>query len=171
MATIERVEAVVSPLLEPHGLHLYDLELAGLTLRVLVDRPGGVDLDVLAQVTRELSSALDAHDPMPGRYTLEVSSPGLERPLRRPGHFAAAVGTRIRVKTHPGVEGDRRLEGLLLAADDEGIAVEVDGGSRRLRHDEIERARTVFEWGSTGGAPTPSRGRTRGRARGKASTT
>ncbi|MGI9119349.1 MAG: ribosome maturation factor RimP [Acidimicrobiales bacterium] len=164
MATIETVERVVSPLLEPHGLHLYDVEFAGPTLRVLVDGPGGVDLDVLSQVTRELSSALDAHDPMPGRYTLEVSSPGLERPLRRPAHFAAAVGARIRVKTHPGVEGERRLEGELVAADDDGIAVEVDGGPRRLRHEEIERARTVFEWGSGRGAPTPSRGKGKGKA-------
>ncbi len=76
--------------------HLYDVEHAGSLLRILVDRPGGVDLDLLAQVTRELSSALDAADPLPGRYTLEVSSPGLERPLRRPEHFDAAIGATIR---------------------------------------------------------------------------
>ncbi|MGI8758201.1 MAG: ribosome maturation factor RimP [Acidimicrobiales bacterium] len=150
---------LVPPLLEPRGLHLYDVEHAGGTLRVLVDRSGGVDLDLLAEVTRELSSALDAVDPVPGRYTLEVSSPGLERPLRRPDHFSAAVGNRVRVKTSRGTEGDRRVEGTLVAADDEGIAIEEEGGLRRLRYAEVERARTVFEWEPAGRRPTPSRGK------------
>ncbi len=159
MATlIERVERLVSPLLESRGLHLYDVEHTGANLRVLVDRPGGVDLDLLAEVTRDLSSVLDAEDPLPGRYTLEVSSPGLERPLRRPAHFSAAVGTSIRVKTRPGTEGERRVQGVLVAADDEGVVVEVGGARRRLDHHEIERAKTVFDWQPAGPRPTPSRG-------------
>ena len=158
-STIETVAQLVLPLLEPRGLHLYDVEHAGGTMRVLVDRVGGVDLGVLAEVTRELSSALDDADPLPGRYTLEVSSPGLERPLRRPDHFSAAIGTRVRVKTRRDTEGDRRVEGTLVSADDEGIAIEGEGGLRRLRHAEIERARTVFEWEPAGRRPTPSRGK------------
>jgi ribosome maturation factor RimP len=81
-----------------------------------------------------------------------VSSPGLERPLRTPEHFAAVVGRRVSVKTHPGVEGDRRLEGELLAADDNGFVVAAAGGERSLAYADVERARTVFEWG---GAPKP----------------
>lgn len=162
MATLtERVEHLVTPMLDARGLTLYDVEHVGATLRVLVDRPGGVDLDLLAQITRELSSALDGADPMPGRYTLEVSSPGLERPLRRPAHFDAALGTSVKVKTRPGTDGDRRVDGMLVAADEEGITVDAAGEHRRLGYDEIERAHTVFDWQPAGPRPTPSRGKAR----------
>jgi ribosome maturation factor RimP len=160
MGTTEVVEQVVAPLLEPRDLRLYDVELAGGTLRVVVERPGGIDLETLGELTREVSAALDAADPLPGRYTLEVSSPGLERTLRRPEHFAGAVGTRIRVKTRPGTEGDRRAEGELVAVDGDGITIRADGGERTLALSEIERARTVFEWGPA----------TAGGKRGKATT-
>jgi ribosome maturation factor RimP len=155
-STVERVRAVVEPVVAAADLELYDVELAGGVLRVLVDRSGGVDLAVLGEVTRAVSEALDADDPFPGRYTLEVSSPGLERKLRTPAHFAAALGKKVRVRTVPGTEGERRLEGELTAADDEGVTVATDEGDRRLTHAEIERARTVFEWGPT---PPPGRGR------------
>ncbi|CAN5230600.1 ribosome maturation factor RimP [soil metagenome] len=158
---LDTVEQLVAPLLERRDIRLYDVEHAGATLRVLVDRPGGIDLEVLTEVTRELSSALDDVEPVPGRYTLEVSSPGLERPLRRPDHFSDALGTKVRIKTRPEVEGERRVEGVLVAADDDGIAVETEGGQRRLGHDQIERARTVFDWGPSGPRPTPSRGKQR----------
>ena len=156
MTVTDEVRRVVEPILEGRGLELYDLELAGRTLRVLVDRQGGVDIDTLGHLTREVSAALDERDPVPGgRYTLEVSSPGLERPLRRPDHFRKAVGTRIAVKTTPADEGDRRVDGELSAADDDGITVALStGGERRLSYDSIERARTVFEWGP---APAPGR--------------
>ncbi len=171
---IEHVEGVVAPLLQARGLDLYDVELAGAVLRVLVEGPCGVDLAVLGEVSGEISSALDRADPIPGRYTLEVSSPGLERPLRRPPHFAAAVGTRVRLKTRPGAPGERRVEGELAAADDEGVTVDVGSERRRLAYDQIERAQVVFDWGPpprqgrSGGAPT-----TRGskRSTGKANAT
>ena len=108
-STVERVRAVVEPVVAAADLDLYDVELAGGTLRVLVDRAGGVDLSVLGDVTRGVSEALDADDPLPGRYTLEVSSPGLERKLRTPEHFAAALGKQVRVRTLPGTEGEARL--------------------------------------------------------------
>lgn len=158
---LDKVGQLVAPLLERRDIRLYDVEQAGATLRVLVDRPGGVDLDLLAEVTRELSSALDDVEPVPGRYTLEVSSPGLERPLRRPDHFSAAIGTKIRIKTGAEVEGDRRVEGVLVTADDDSVTVETEGGLRRLSHDEISSARTVFDWGSSGPRPSPSRGKQR----------
>ena len=161
MGTKEQVRAVVSPVVEEAGLELYDVELGGALVRVFVDRPGGIDLASLDATTRAVSRALDAEDPMPGRYTLEVSSPGLERPLRTPRHFEAAVGTRVRVKTRPGVEGDRRVDGELVAADDEGFAVETVEGSRRLAYGDVERARTVFEWGP---APKPTTRARRARA-------
>ena len=123
MSFPERVRVLVEPLVAADGLELYDLELAGGVLRVLVDRPGGVGLDDITGLTRELSRALDQDDPLDGRYTLEVSSPGVERPLRTPAHFAAAVGHTVKVKTVAGVEGDRRVEGTLQTADADGVVV------------------------------------------------
>ena len=148
MATTDEIADLVEPILRDRGHELYDVELTGSTIRVLVDKEGGVALDDLESVSRAISSALDDADPMPSRFYLEVSSPGLERPLRRPGHFARAVGSTVKVKTHPQVEGDRRVDGVLLAADDDGVTIEAGGHERRLTYDQIERARTVFEWGA-----------------------
>jgi len=155
MTVVERVRAVVSPLLADLGLEVYDVEHAGGTLRITVDREGGVDLDTIALATRVVSRQLDHADPIPGRYTLEVTSPGLERNLRTPAHFERAVGTVVNVRTHPDVEGERRVRGELAAVDGDGITIKQDDGvERRLRYDEIERARTVFEWGPT---PRPAK--------------
>lgn len=148
MSTSDRVHELVVPILDAAGLDLYDLELAGGTLQVLVDKDGGVGVDELATVSRQISRTLDEHDPIEGHYTLEVSTPGLERPLRTPAHFARAVGTSVKVKTKPGVEGERRLAGTVADAGDDTVTFAVsDGTSRTLRYDDIERARTTFEWG------------------------
>jgi ribosome maturation factor RimP len=148
MTVVDRVRALVSPLLADLGLEIYDLEHTGGVLRVTVDREGGVDLDTIALATRIVSRELDHSDPIPGRYTLEVTSPGLERTLRTPTHFAGAVGTVVTVRTRPETEGERRAKGELVAADDRGITVKQgDGVERFVPYDDIERARTVFEWG------------------------
>ena len=151
---VDRVHHLVQPLLAVQGLDVVDVEHRGGVLRVTVDRPGGVDLDAIADATRQVSAVLDREDPVPGRYLLEVSSPGLERPLRTPAHFQRVVGSTVAVKTRPGADGERRLEGVLEAADDDGIVVE----GRRLPYEEVERARTVFRWGP---APRPARPRRR----------
>jgi ribosome maturation factor RimP len=155
-----RVSELVEPLIAAHGAELYDVVLGGATLQVLVG--GGVDLDALADLTREISKALDEHDPMPDRYTLEVSTPGLERTLRTPHHFTGAIGERVKVKIKPGPSGrgsgeqgeTRRLDGVVTGADDQGFVVDTGTEQRRLSYDDVERARTVFEWG-----PTPKKGR------------
>jgi ribosome maturation factor RimP len=156
-----RVRELVEPMLAEGGLELVDVRFAAGTLQVFVDRPGGIDLDTISTVSTSVSRLLDEHDPVPGRYSLEVSSPGLERPLRRPEHFRRFVGTTVAVRTGPEVEGERRLEGTLEAADDEGIVV----AGRRLRYDEIERARTVFAWGA---APKPGSRPAKGKVSGTA---
>jgi ribosome maturation factor RimP len=140
VSTVERVRQVVEPILAARSLELYDIELAGAAVRVVVETS---DLEAIAQLTRAISRALDDADPIPERYTLEVSSPGLERTLRTPAHFRGAVGSVVSIKTNAGVEGERRIKDVLTDADDDGITV----GARTLRYDEIERARTVFEWG------------------------
>jgi ribosome maturation factor RimP len=135
------------------GLELVDAEVRVGLVRVVVDREGGADVDALAAATRAVSKALDDHDPQPGRrYTLEVSSPGLERPLRAPEHFVRAVGETVTVRTSTGSKGERRVKGRLVAADQDGFVVEAEGpdeGGRRFAYSEVERARTVFEWPSS----------------------
>jgi len=157
VSIVERVREIVEPLLARHSLEVYDVELTGSQLRVTINRPApstdGLDLETIAQATRLVSLALDEHDPIDGRYTLEVSSPGLERTLRTPLHFTRAVGSLVNLKTRPGIEGERRVRGVLAEADDDGVVV--DG--RRVGYDEIERARTVFEWGPPAKPAKPPR--------------
>src|SRR5215207_5860794 len=101
MAMIERVRDLVLPILADHEVEFYDIEIEGPLVRVVVDRSGGLDLDVLSAVTRAVSRALDDADPIGHRYTLEVTSPGLERKLRTPEQFVRAVGETVKVKTTP----------------------------------------------------------------------
>jgi ribosome maturation factor RimP len=155
--TVDRIGDLVLPLVDAAEARLYDVELASGTLRITIDRPGGVPIGVIGRLTREISHLLDEEDPIAGRYTLEVSSPGLERNLRRPDHFIGAVGSVVAVKTRPNTGGDRRITGELLAADDTAATIAMrdappDAEPRRVAYDDIERARTVFEWGP---APKP----------------
>jgi ribosome maturation factor RimP len=160
MSTVDQVRELVEPLVAGDGLELVDVEHGGGLLRITLDRPGGIDLDAITAASERISALLDLHDPIPGgRYTLEVTSPGLERPLRTPAHFRRFVGSAVNVKTRPEAEGDRRVQGILREADDEGIAVVLSDGPssgsvRRLAYADIERARTVFEWAAP---PKPGR--------------
>ncbi len=157
MDTASRVRDLVVPEIQAAGAELYDVELSGGLLRITIDRPGGVDLEVIGTVTRAVSRLLDDADPIAGEYTLEVTSPGLERPLRTPEHFERAVGDTVTVKTRPGVDGDRRIKGVIVSTDDQTFTVRLDGSeaTRTIAYGDVERARTVFEWGP---APKPGKG-------------
>jgi ribosome maturation factor RimP len=160
MDAANRVRLLVVPVVEAAGASLYDLEHTGGVVRITVDRPGGVDIELIGQLSREISRLLDDEDPIAGQYTLEVSSPGLERPLRRPEHWAGAIGAMVNVKTRAGVEGERRIKGVVRSLDGETVTIALDpsdsaaelGTNRVLDLADIERARTVFEWGP---APKP----------------
>jgi ribosome maturation factor RimP len=161
VTTVEQVERVVAPVVASSGLELVDVEVRPGTVRVTVDRAGGVDLDVLGAATSAISHALDQWDAVGGgSYELEVSSPGLERRLRRPEHFQHQVGSLVSIRTKPGVEGERRLEGRLVAAGPQGFRLEAEsiaGGSRELAYAEVDRAHTVFDWrAALAGTQAPS---------------
>ena len=154
---VEDLIPVLEPMLAAAELELVDVELRSGVLLVTVDRPGGVDLEALTDANRAVSTVLDALDPIPGRYTLEVSSPGVERTLRTPAHFVKAIGETVSVKTRPQVPGDRRRRGVLVAADDHGLTLAEEGGPDEgvhLGYSDIDKARTVFVWG-----PEPKAGR------------
>lgn len=158
----DKVAALVAPMAADLGLEIYDIDYAGGVLKVVLDTPpggpSGVSLDSLALVTRLLGRELDHSDPIPGRYTLEVTSPGLERTLRRPEHFAREVGKVVNVRLHQPVNGTRRIQGLLAAANADTVTVHAETGSVDIAIGDIERARTVFEWG-----PAPKPGKSSGK--------
>lgn len=138
-------------LLEPGvkalGFELVDVELAGShhhpTLRVYIDSAQGVVVDDCARVSRQLSALLDVEDPVPGHYTLEVSSPGLDRPLVTPEDFKRYVGETIKVKMHEPVLGRKNFSGRLLDVAADHVVVEVDKENFDLAFDGMERARLV----------------------------
>ncbi len=151
MDETERLVDALSPVVQASGLELVDVVVGRSQVQVTVDRPGGVDLDALAGANQELSRTLDRLDLFPGSYTLEVSSPGLERRLRTPAHFERAVGETVSVRIAAGEHPIRRVRGVLVAADETGCTLEgpeVPEGSIHLDYVAIERARTLFEWGS-----------------------
>ena len=152
MGQAEAVRALVEPVLASEGLELYDCELKPGLLSVVVDGPDGIDVDRLGTISQRLSRLLDERDAIQSRYTLEVTSPGLERQLRTPEHFRKAVGELVAVRTtgEAAAEGDRRVQATLDAVDDAGITV----GGKHIPYDQIDRARTVFEWG---GQPKPGK--------------
>lgn len=156
MGQAELVRELVEPLLVSSDLELVDVEVERGVLRLSLDRPGGIDLKAIAEISPVITAALDDADPISESYQLEISSPGLERPLRTPEHFARFLGSKVTVRTLPGVPGERRVTGTLSDADDLGIQVLADGVAepRPILYSQIERARTVFEWGP---APKPGK--------------
>jgi ribosome maturation factor RimP len=140
----ERVWEIAEPLVTHEGLEMVDVEFRretrGMVLRLYLDREGGISLDDLARVSRQLGDLLDVHDAVPGAYTLEVSSPGINRRLRRPEHFRRYLGKRVRVRTAGPVAGRRGFFGTLQSVDSDGIVVDEGGRSHVIRFIEIAQA-------------------------------
>jgi ribosome maturation factor RimP len=161
------VEALVGPVIESAGLHLWDLrwgrESGRRVLRVYVDREGGVDLDAIAAVSEKISRRLDLEGFAPGPYELEVSSPGLERTLREPRHFHRTVGERVKVRTASRGGEARSLQGTLASADAREIVLATDGGEVRIPYADVTSARTMVDWESPAGPAHASRSSARGR--------
>jgi ribosome maturation factor RimP len=146
---------MVSPILDDLNLELYDLEFAGGVLKVTIDTPpgspSGVDIDQISLVTRTLGRELDHNEnAVPGRFTLEVTSPGLERTLRTARHFAREVGKSITVRLVSDLDGRRRLAGILLAATDTHATVRLTENSETIEFplSMVDKAKTVFVWES-----------------------
>ncbi|MDE2263270.1 MAG: ribosome maturation factor RimP [Gammaproteobacteria bacterium] len=141
----ERLIALIEPLVGRLGYELVELEQSSgrgsAVVRIFIDSPAGVGLTDCERVSREVSALLDVEDPIPIAYRLEVSSPGLDRVLRTPAHFARFVGSRVFVELAAPREGRRRYTGKLLSADEAGIALEVDGQRVLVSFAEIGKAR------------------------------
>ena len=175
-ATIEHeIQRLIEPLVADFGAEVFDVTWGGGRLKVAVEAPGGIDTTTLSQVSRTISQELDLHDPIPSRYTLEVSSPGLERRLRCPEHFAKSIGRTVTVKLR---DGKTRLSGVIVEATDAEVTLRVEGDASSdtgsdvsndieadtatnlatdtdiarnhdaitICYDDIARAQTVFQW-------------------------
>ena len=143
----EQVWAIAEPLVTHEGLEIVDVEFRresrGMVLRLYLDRcggGGGVSLDDLTRVSRQLGDVLDVHNAVPGSYNLEVSSPGINRRLRRPDHFRRYVGKKVRVRTAEPLDGRRAFTGVLEAVDSDAIVVGTAEGRHTIRFAEISQA-------------------------------
>jgi ribosome maturation factor RimP len=155
-SVVERARRALEPVLVRDGYELVDVEWVRgggrFTLRVLIDRPGGVNIDDCQLVSRTIEPILDVEDFIEPAYDLEVSSPGLDRPLRTPEHFARHAGQRIQVKaygpvagTAPGSPARKSWTGALRGFSDGAVLVDVDGVLHRIPHDQIAKAHLEYD--------------------------
>ncbi|MEJ2603355.1 MAG: ribosome maturation factor RimP [Gammaproteobacteria bacterium] len=145
--TEDEIRRLLEPAIEGMGYELVDLDARiggrnGL-LRLYIDSADGVGLDDCEKVSNQVSGVLDVEDPIPGEYVLEVSSPGLDRPLTRPEHFERFTGHEAKIVLRVPLDGRRRFRGWLEGVEDDVVQVRVDGQLFRLRIADIETARLV----------------------------
>lgn len=143
----EHVQRLLEPVVTGLGYELIGVELAqgpgGSILRVYIDRDDGITLDDCERVSHQVSGLLDVEDPIRGQYALEVSSPGLDRPLFTPAHYARFTGETVRLQLSRPLNGRRRFKGRLTEAGDEEIVIEQDGETVRIPFECIEKGRLV----------------------------
>ncbi|MBR7073231.1 MAG: ribosome maturation factor RimP, partial [Eubacterium sp.] len=130
--TVQKVEEIIKPFADELGLSIWDVtykkEGTNWYLRVFIDKEGGISIDDCVNLTHAVSKPLDEADPIPQNYTLEISSPGVERELVREEHFAANIGNPVFLRTIRPIDGVRDFKGILKSYEDKKITVELDGG-------------------------------------------
>ena len=145
---------VLTPRADQEHVEIVTIEIVGAkkapTIRVYIDTDHGVSFDELSSAQEWIDDIIEAIDPFPGAYMLEISSPGIDRPLRTPDHFKKQVGQTAVIKTVNKIEGRATFTGLLVSADDQGITVDCDGTSYDIPYDQVKRAniKGVFDFGS-----------------------
>ena len=138
----------IDPYVAAEGIELDDVEIlgGGQIVRVTVDSEESVGVDRLAELSRGISRLIDADDPFTGAYTLEVSSPGLERKLTRQRHYEKSLGKQVRAKTFREIDGTKEHKGTITSTGEAGFTVDVDGHQREIPYDDVSSARTIFVW-------------------------
>lgn len=142
------LRSLLEPVVEGLGYELVHVALMGSktrALRMFIDAPGGITVDDCERVSRRVSDVLDVEDMVEGEYTLEVSSPGLNRPLVKREHFELAHGKVVSIRMHGLHFGRRKFCGMLLEVRSDAVLVEVDGGPYELLYSEMKRANLVSE--------------------------
>lgn len=147
MKASEKLEKLIEPVVASLGCELWWVELArdgrDSLLRLYIDSAQGVDVDDCERVSREVAALLDVEDPITGAYRLEVSSPGLDRPLAKLSHFERFRGEQVRVEMLVPVDGQRRFKGQLLGVEGEAVVLKTGKGEQRLPWVDIDKARLV----------------------------
>ena len=147
--TSPKVVEIIEPVVTAMGYELVGIEFTGAgrrqTLRIYIDSPVGITLDDCSRVSYQVSGALDVEDPIPTAYTLEISSPGLDRPLFNPQDYERFVGKRVQVRLADLVEGRRKVTGVLKGLRGNTVVVEEQGLERVLPLERIEKANLVPE--------------------------
>jgi len=142
VAIIDDIKSIINS----YDAKFYDSEIVsdnGETIfRVYIVKDDGVDLDLCADISRDVSPLLDINPPVSGEYRFEVSSPGIERKLTKKEHFIHSIGSKVKVK----VLGGKKLKGTLIDADDEGIKVETKDAIESFKYSELGTVKTYFEW-------------------------
>jgi ribosome maturation factor RimP len=146
----ERLNQLVGQVVEPMGYELVGVEYrrgkdSGL-LRIYIDKDGGIVVDDCVAVSRQLGAMLDVEDPLKEAYQLEVSSPGMDRPLFVKEHFERFAGNKVRIKLRMKLHGRRKFEGVLKGVQDDSVILEMDGEMEQLPLDQIDTARLVPEF-------------------------
>jgi ribosome maturation factor RimP len=149
-----RIAELATPLADAEGIELVDVEVKGQrnrrVVRLVADAEGGLDVDRIAALSRAVGDLIDEHDVVPGSYTLEVTSPGADRPLRTARDFRRNIGRDVRVtRTEAAAQTPERkgeLTGTLVGADDEAITIEVQGSEHRIELTEIDYGKVVLPW-------------------------
>jgi ribosome maturation factor RimP len=148
--TLERIREIAVRILEFAGMELVHLEMkrepGGLLVRLFIDKSGGVSLDDCARISRQLSGQLDLEDPIPGHYTLEVSSPGLDRPLYDDRDYVRFAGKQVRLSTFTPIEGRRHFVGRLVGLFDGAVRLVLEGDREiAIPRDQVAKARLEVE--------------------------
>jgi ribosome maturation factor RimP len=150
-SVVERIWQLTAPLVTEHGMEIVDIEYRregrGHVLRVYLDRiGGGITVDDLSTMSRRLGDVVEVHDMVPGRYTLEVSSPGVNRRLRAPEQFLRYVGSKVRARTVEPLGGRRAFVGTLAEVRDEGIVLIADGEPHLIEFSNLAQANYEYEF-------------------------
>jgi ribosome maturation factor RimP len=138
----------IDPYVAAEGVELDDIEIlgGGQIVRVTVDAADPIGVDIIAELSKGIGRLIEQDDPFTGSYTLEVSSPGLERKLTRLNHYKKSVGSNVKVKTFAAVDGEKSHQGVLVSVDEDGFVVDMDGTERKFQYGDVSSARTIFVW-------------------------
>ncbi|AEF94352.1 Ribosome maturation factor rimP [Desulfotomaculum nigrificans CO-1-SRB] len=149
-SVVEKVTAAIEPIVEESKLELVNVEYVkeggNWYLRVFIDKPGGVDLDDCQMLSEKLDKLLDELDPIPQAYFLEVSSPGIERPLKKPEDFERFMGHLVNITTYTPIDGAKSFTGKLQGYTEAGIEIEVKGKPMLIPHDRVATSRLAVEF-------------------------
>ncbi|MBI5815069.1 MAG: ribosome maturation factor RimP [Nitrospinae bacterium] len=153
MDILDKIRGIIEPVVKAEGLELWDVEFAGggggrRTLAVYVDKEGGVDVEDCASASRQISLALDSEDVIPEAYMLEVSSPGLTRPLKKPMDFIRAIGKLAAFKLRVQLAGSNKILATITSADEKGVTVSLkkDGQIFTIPYQDVAKAHLEIEF-------------------------